>query len=720
MAWKIKYFPGKGRVTPKKAAAHYKMSKTLICIAAMLFLLQGCDSELITPEPNQQLVVSQSQTIDSNLLITNTKFISITGSDAADGTLERPWKSLRYAITKVPANQGYAIQLSAGTFIETGLIEIPPGVSILGAGIDKTILKGASSFHYYPASPGYSLDKYLLRMNGTSPVNGNQVLRDFTIDGDFKKLHGGIYIRYRNAVTIENVKVQNTNFNGIWLWDVKDSKIQNSQIINSSWGNTSYCSGALNLGNLERVEINKLNVDESKGYGIKAIGPSGNNNLKTLIIHDSRISVHPYGLWKSGGAPNIAIELWQVNLVDCEIYNTYVDNTISLVNSNATPSTGIQTIRVHHNTIDIETRAKGAGYGIELSIHDAEIDHNYFLKGTNGIANWDHAMKNWSIHHNTFYGLEGTYPGEIVRSQKNGLHNVKLYNNTIEFIGTKTMNVVGIYGGSSNNVDIKNNLVINNATGQSYYPHKVIHLENGASVSSLTVKNNLFSRLPIGSVAGTYSSNLTSDPLIAKTGNRPDAYYQPKAGSPLINAGLNVNFPFVGSAPEIGAFETGETTTSPPTSTPVVSTPSGSAVKLYLDSSDALLGGKVTTGYDAIAKNGNYFYVPSGNGRNYLIPPPGTATFNFQIPKTDNYVIWAKVKAPSNSNQGYHVYDGNGRWIKWLAGVQTSWKWVKITENGTSTPFAFEQGANQFKMAWYDENVRVDQVMITNDLSFTP
>ncbi len=686
----------------------------------MLLLLQGCDSELITPEPNQQMVANQSQSLSSNLVAANTKFVSTAGNDAADGTLERPWKSLRYAVTKVPANQGYTIQLSTGTFIESGLIEIPPGVNIVGAGIDKTILKSAGSFHYYPSSPGYALDKYLLRMNGSSPMNGNQALRGFTVDGDSKKLHGGIYIRYRNTVTIENVKVQNTNFNGIWLWDVKDSKIKNSQIINSSWGNTSYCSGALNLGNLERVEIDQLTVDENKGYGIKAIGPSGNNNIKNLKIHDSRISVHPYGLWKSGGAPNIAIELWQVNLVGSEIYNTYVDNTISLVNSNATPSTGIQTIRVHHNIIDLETRAKGAGYGIELTIHDAEIDHNYFIKGTNGIANWDHAMKNWNIHHNTFYALQGTYPGEIVRSQKNGLHNVKLYNNTIEFAGTKTMNVVGLYGGSSDNIDIKNNLVINSNTGYSYYPNKLIHLENGAKVSTLTVKNNLFSGLPFGSVAGSYSSNLTSDPQIAKTGNRPDAYYQPKAGSPLINAGLNVNFPFVGSAPDIGAFETGATTTSSPISTPVVNTPSGSVVQLYLDSSDAFLGGKVTTGYDAVAKNGNYFYVPSGNGRNYMIPPPGTATFKFQLPTTDDYVIWAKVKSPSTSDQGYHVYDGKGKWIKWLAGVQTSWTWVKVTEGNTPAMFDFEQGANEFKMAWYDDNVKVDQVLITNDLLFNP
>jgi hypothetical protein len=310
----------------------------------------------------------------------------------------------------------------------------------------------------------------------------------------------------------------------------------------------------LNLGNLSGVEITQLNVNESTGYGIKAIGPSGNNNIFNTTIHDSHISVNPVGLWSSGSNPNIAIELWQINLVGCQIYNTYVDNNISLVNSNATPSTGIQTIRVHDNTIDMDTRAHGAGYGLELTIHDAEVDHNYFIKGTQGIANWASPMKNWSIHHNTFYAIQGLYPGEIVRSQISGLHNVNIYNNTIEFASAQTMNVVGLYGGTSENVNVENNLIINNNTAYSFYPNSLVHMENGAVLNALVVENNLLFNLPVGTVPGTYSSNLASDPQIDDAGTRPSPYYLPKTGSPLIQAGLNVGLTFVGSAPNIGAY----------------------------------------------------------------------------------------------------------------------------------------------------------------------
>jgi len=929
-----------------------------------------------------------------------TYYISTTGNDTSgNGSLSTPWKTLKYAVTKVAANQGHTIQLGSGIFIENGMIDLPPGVNIIGAGKALTILKAVSSFYYYPASPGYSPSKFLISLSSSSSVNGNQTLSGFAIDGDSKQLHGGIYVYNRNNITIDAVKVQNTNYTGIWLWNVTDSSLKNTDLTNCAWGSTGYCSGALNLGNLTRVDIDHLTVDEGKGYGIKAIGPSGANNLTEVKIHDSRISVVPVGLWNGGSAPNIAIELWSVNLIGNEIYNTYVDNTISLVNNNGLPATGMQTIRVHHNTIDLATRANGKGYGIELTVHDAEIDHNYFIKGTNGIANWDKAMQNWNIHHNTFYALEGQYPGEIVRSQVNGLHQVKVYNNTIEFAGTKTMNVIGIYGGSSDNITLQNNLFINSNTGYSYYPNSLLHKENGATVSALAVRNNLFNNLPVGSVSGAvYENNLTADAMIAKTGSRPDAYYAPTARSPLINAGLNVGFSFLGLNPDIGAIEYGATALTampinipPPTNTPpttsisspssglsfpadasivinanatdsdgiiskvefyygttllgedltspysftwsnvpsgdysltvkatdnagaatvssgvavvvipvnalptiTLTSPSNNAtfvagntiivtanaadsdgsiakvefyhgstllgqdvtnpysftwsnvpagnysltvkatdnagaaiassvvavafaipvnvlptvsltspsnnatfasgnsvtltanasdgdgsiakvefyngstllgqdvtspyslaltaaigtyslsakatdnqgatvtsssaaitvgnpiVKLGFDSSDATLSGLMATGYDAQAQQGNYFYIPSGSGKNYMLPPPAAAVFNFQVPVTDKYTIWVKIKSLSSTNKGYYIYNGAGKWFTWLPGIQTNWTWVKITENGSAALFSFAQGTNQFKMAWYEENVAVDQIQITNDASYIP
>src|SRR5688500_2128083 len=109
----------------------------------------------------------------------NIYYVNATGGNDAtgNGSSAKPWRTLRFAASKVPANRGHTIQLSAGTFVESGLIELPPGVSITGAGKSSTILKAASSFYYNPASPGYATNKFLISLRASNQINGNQQLR---------------------------------------------------------------------------------------------------------------------------------------------------------------------------------------------------------------------------------------------------------------------------------------------------------------------------------------------------------------------------------------------------------------------------------------------------------------------------------------------------------------------------------------------------------------
>src|SRR5579859_4623418 len=69
----------------------------------------------------------------------NTYYVSTTGNDTSgDGSATNPWKTLMFAVTQVAANQGNTIQVGAGTFVESGLVEVPLGVNVTGAGIDMT------------------------------------------------------------------------------------------------------------------------------------------------------------------------------------------------------------------------------------------------------------------------------------------------------------------------------------------------------------------------------------------------------------------------------------------------------------------------------------------------------------------------------------------------------------------------------------------------------
>lgn len=730
----------------------------------------------------------------------NIFYVSTNGNDGTgDGSASNPWRTIKYAVNKVPANQGHTIRISAGTFVEEGQIKVPPGVNIMGAGKDLTIIRAASSFYYNPVSPGYAVEKFLFSLRAQAPSDGNQSLAHFTIDGDSKQLHGGIYVRYRNGVVIDAVHVRNTHFNGIWLLDVKNSRISNTELLNCSWGSTNYCAGALHLGNIETVEITNVDINENVGYGIKAIGPAVENRISNLKIHNSRVSVRPEGLWNNGSAPNIAIELFVDHLSGCEIYDSYVDNTISVVTTNPAPATGIQTIRIHHNIIDMESRAQGSGYGVELTMHDAEIDHNYFIKGSYGIANWHTRRQNWNIHHNTFYALGGAYPGDVLRAQLNGLHSVNFYNNTIEFSGEKTMNVIGLYGGTSENVNVINNLLINNNSAYSFYPNTLVHLENNAAVTGLVVKNNFFDRLPLGNVTGAYSDNLEGDPKIYKSGNRPDPFYQPTPKSPLRAAGSQDTSSFPALTPDIGALEYDEKLFNQPPQVRITdpadnsSSYSGSVITIKAEASDSL--GTVTNveffnggtkfaedssspytgktaeltegtyaitaiatdnygatdtsavvtvsvlpwirlslyapdtkrwGYmsltnDTTASKGNYFSIPSGYGSNYSLGA-SAAQWDFELEKTDDYVMWIRVRSPGEDNQGYYIYDGKGNWTTWLAGIHVDWTWVKASDvykNATAT-FPFTAGSNVLVFSWLHENVHVDQVIITNNPDFIP
>src|SRR5688572_13430472 len=497
-------------------------------------------------------------------------YVSSSGNDGGDGSQGNPWRTLRHAVTRVPANQNHTIRVSAGTFVEGGAFNIPAGVNLEGAGVDQTIIKAAASFHYNPGTPGFGTDRFLINVTDSRTVDGNQSLKNFTVDGDGKRLHGGIYICNRNNVVVENVKVQYTNFCGIWFWNVRNSAARRVTIIDSSWGSTGWAAGAMMLGGIDGLELDQLNINESIGYGMKALGPSP-NKITNLDMHDSRVSVAAAGKWNNGSAPNISIELWNVDLTNCEIYDSYVDNHISLVKTDFFPPGGQKSIRVHHNVIDILTRAGGGGYGMELSVNNAEVDHNYFLRGKYGIANWAEQCSNWEIHHNVFYGIQNYWPGETLRSQQSGYRNVKYYNNTIEILGPETASVISSYGGPTVNMEVKNNLIINSSSSYSWFPNKLIHLEGGATMSGLQVANNLFQNLPIGNIVGTYLNNLLVDPRITKSGNRPTPYYAPVSGSPLIDAGTNVGLPFEGAAPDIGAYEFSTNAPPPANKIPAVS-----------------------------------------------------------------------------------------------------------------------------------------------------
>jgi uncharacterized protein YjdB len=482
---------------------------------------------------------------------------ALTGNDiSGNGSLSNPWRTLNHAFERdtngIYVNSfasGDVVQLSAHTFIEIGQFNVPAGVSIEGAGIGQTILKAASSFYYYPVSPEFAPDKFLITLSSSGQVNGNQSLKNFTIDGDEKKLHGGIYVN-RNAVVIENVRVQYVNFSGIWLNGSNNCDLVGLQLKDCAWGSSGWCSAALQIANGSDIDVHGFDINEGRGYGIKNLGHAKNAPFADIKIHDGSISVNPVGLWAGGAAPNISIEFWGGSFPGTEIYNCYVDNHISLVND----STGQRavSIKVHDNVFDIlGPRANGKGYGLELSVNDAEVYNNWFYGGDNGIVNWakERKFSNWNIHHNTFYFNRPkhteslpVWPSGVITTHKNAIEDVIIANNTVEMVG-ETMDFLvfdnradPVTNPTSNNITVTKNLIIDSqlAADYAHWENRVVRVLNGAVVTNVNVSANWFQDITGDVITGvTYASNNSGDPLITKTNPRPDPYYRLQSGSPL-------------------------------------------------------------------------------------------------------------------------------------------------------------------------------------------
>lgn len=311
------------------------------------------------------------------------------------------------------------------------------------------------------------------------------------------------------------------------------------------------------FGYSHSVELDQLHIDEGKGYGIKTFGHEKDHVIKNFKLHDSRITVNPKGLWQNGKAPNITVELWANDFINSEIYNCTFDNHLSIVNCREDAQPTGNVFRIHHNFMDLKSRAKDNGYGLELTIHDVEVDHNIFYGGFAGICTWAGQKKNWSIHHNVFYAFKHVYPTAVIYAHKGGFEDARIYNNTVEMIGNSTVNFLGWDSGSkSRNITVQNNLVINSNEAYLHYPNRFLSIENNATVESIVAENNLLYNLSAGNAEGVFRNNISQDPKIKKIGIRPFPYYVPEAGSPVIDAGLNLQEKtFRGNAPDIGAYE---------------------------------------------------------------------------------------------------------------------------------------------------------------------
>lgn len=341
----------------------------------------------------------------------------------------------------------YTLRLRSGVIRESNFV-LPEQVNIQGDG-PTSIIALNGSHPIYNGSGDYNAN-FLIKT-----TNYNR-LSDFRINGETKKMHGGLMLNGKE-IQLDDVEINDTNFSGAFAKSLSNSVIARLKILNCSWGSVGWCAGGLNLGDLDTVEFRGLNVSENRGYAVKVMPNAGVGvKLRNLKIFDkSSIHAVPQGLWNNGSSRNIGLELWGALYDNVDIYDTTFLRQVSLHNFNddKTPSPG--GVKIHDCLFNIP----GDTYGVETILRSFQFYNNRLIGPAHLFANFQEngQWSDWDVHHNIIEQMGGLgYPSGLVRVNSRGVVRAKFYENEVRS-KTNQFFYNGPNGSGSSQADVYSN-----------------------------------------------------------------------------------------------------------------------------------------------------------------------------------------------------------------------------------------------------------------------
>jgi hypothetical protein len=522
-----------------------------------------------------------------------TYYISPAGSDSNFGASATPWKTLRYACSRVKKS-GDIIHVYPGTYIETAQCMLAPGVSITGEGNTSVIHSHFSG--------------NLIELYSPSTTNGNQIISYLMMEGgtSISDLVGNtaIEVSGRSNVSIHDCTFRNFRTMGVIFYGgatiptvyPTGNKFYNNVMTNCSKmnpgdGNSGH--GSLCIGSQQGMLvyknriINNLRPSGNNGYCIKYFGEKGLN--KGLKIYDNTLIADQC---PSSGF-NFAIELW-FNAGGCEIFNNVIKGTVDIPNSSRDLSSMGVTYpegtysfgtKIYNNVIGWDNSMPiGSGdgeFGIRLEAHqDYTFIYNNLIKNECvGIecnvydTSPGQFQNNIYIYYNIFENIGSSSNikskgwGIHVASGKNAKYNNwNIVNNILsaKTTGASTMWAINLPGGKSGN--IVNNITIRNNIIQNFRYAAIWGSENAFPVDGISIENNIFYNNGNNNAVRSNTSgwrnyvlrnNITGSPLFVSSND-----FHLKRGSPAIGKGLKIVYlttDFEGrllkDPPSIGCYE---------------------------------------------------------------------------------------------------------------------------------------------------------------------
>lgn len=267
--------------------------------------------------------------------------------------------------------EGDTIEVAAGTFELDTPLELKSKMTLVGAGMDKTILTNAAGWK--PATTtlpdpemttkGMDTNAYLIRLKDKA---AGVTIRDLTLHGP--QVHGAIYGWEPHDLHVERVRIKETRWAGIRTFSMKNAKIHDCEFVDAGgrWekgkpgvkgGITAGAIFAIWMADSEIFDnrfTRTRQEREHEFYGIKV--RQGKRNR----VHHNTIEV------------NFSMEFPFENDEDNEIDHNICHGTISIPKhaGGPVPKSG-KTFHIHHNWFK-------DSYSIEFVRNGVEIDHNLF------------------------------------------------------------------------------------------------------------------------------------------------------------------------------------------------------------------------------------------------------------------------------------------------------------------------------------------------------
>ncbi len=145
---------------------------------------------------------------------------------------------------------------------------------------------------------------------------------------------------------------------------------------------------------------------------------------------------------------------------------------------------------------------------------------------------------------------------------------------------------------------------------------------------------------------------------------------------------------------------------------------------IVLEAEEGTIESPMQTGSSASAGGGAFVEVAPGNNSESSAPTTGKVSWTFDVAQAGDHHVHARVIAPSSSDDSFWVRMDGGSWVKWNGVTRTTqWKWDKVHDSDDSSNtvvYNLSAGQHTLEIAYREDGAKLDQVLITPDLSADP